>query len=131
MKLHYNKTDKLKQKQIIDALFRSGLSVNAYPLRLVFNNQSEYNKGGFKIAVSVSKRFFKKAVDRNKIKRLLRESYRLQKQEIVMRIEPFCKEGLIGMIIYTGDQIPNFSTIESSMNKLWLKLESKLKKLEE
>ncbi len=131
MKLHYNKTDKLKQKQIIDALFRSGLSVNAYPLRLVFSSQSEYNNGEFKIAVSVSKRFFKKAVDRNKIKRLLRESYRLQRPEIVMQIQPFCKEGLIGMIIYTGDQIPNFNTIESSMNKLWLKLESKLKKLEE
>lgn len=127
MKLHYNKTDKLKQKQVIDALFRSGLSVNAYPLRLVFSTQSVYNNGEFKIAVSVSKRFFKKAVDRNKIKRLLRESYRLQRPEIVMQIQPFCKEGLTGMIIYTGDQIPNFSTIESSMNKLWLKLEAKLK----
>ena len=75
MSLSYNKGEKLKQKKIIDRLFSSGESVNQYPLRLVYITNAPINDGSIKMAVSVSKRHFKKAVERNKIKRLIREAF--------------------------------------------------------
>ena len=127
MKFSYNKDDKLKQKTAIDALFNSGLSVSQYPLRLVFISESTLNNGTTKLAVSVSKRNFKKAVDRNKIKRLIREAYRLNKPEINDVIKTCCKNGLHGMILYNGNEIPDFKNLQKCMTKLWLKFELKMK----
>ena len=60
--------ERLKGKKQIEKLFVSGRSVGVFPLRLVFLKTEETNKVG----VSVSKKNFKSAVNRNKIKRLLR-----------------------------------------------------------
>ena len=75
----YPKSEKLKSRNTIDLMFKSGKSVSKYPLRLVFikGNLDEGQK--LKMGVSVSKKYFKKAVDRNYFKRVLRETYRLNK----------------------------------------------------
>ena len=82
----YPKNEKLKSKIIIDSLFSEGKSVSKYPLRLVYIpidlvNIKHFNDTNslIKIGVSVSKKYFKKAVDRNYFKRVLRETYRLNK----------------------------------------------------
>lgn len=74
--LTYGKEEKLKQKKDIDALFAKGRWHTSGRLRIIVG-KSEADTG--KIGVSVSKKFFKKASDRNRIKRLLRESYRHNK----------------------------------------------------
>lgn len=71
----YPKEEKLKRKKHIDLLFSEGKSVSKYPLRLVMV-PLETSDVALEMGVSVSKRYFKKAVDRNYFKRLLRESYR-------------------------------------------------------
>lgn len=76
----YPKSEKLKSKITIDQMFREGKSVSKYPLRLVFVKSTFGENPEFKIGVSVSKKYFKKAVDRNYFKRVLRETYRLNKQ---------------------------------------------------
>ena len=81
MELNYPKHEKLKSKTTIDALFSKGKSVSKYPLRLVY--VAEPDSETIKFGVSVSKKYFKKAVDRNYFKRLLRESYRHNKHLIV------------------------------------------------
>ena len=90
-KIHtYPKTEKLKSKTTIDLMFREGKSVSKYPLRLVYAKSTFGENPEFKMGVSVSKKYFKKAVDRNYFKRVLRETYRLNKQ--VLRenlIEPY------------------------------------------
>jgi len=58
-------------------LFSEGKSVSKYPLRLVYHLGSWGDNQQLKVGVSVSKKYFKKAVDRNYFKRVLRESYRL------------------------------------------------------
>ena len=79
MKFNYPKSEKLKSKNTIDLLFSEGKSVSKYPLRLVYVPLNETMESPIKFGVSVSKKYFKKAVDRNYFKRVLRESYRLNK----------------------------------------------------
>lgn len=79
MNFTYPNPEKLKSKTTIDLLFSEGKSVSKYPLRLVYVENTEANAEGLKMGVSVSKKYFKKAVDRNYFKRILRETYRLNK----------------------------------------------------
>ncbi|TPD71915.1 ribonuclease P protein component [Flavobacterium microcysteis] len=75
----YPKSEKLKSRTAIDEMFREGKSVSKFPLRLVYKKQALEEGQILKIGVSVSKKYFKKAVDRNYFKRVLRETYRLNK----------------------------------------------------
>lgn len=77
MNFNYPKNEKLKSKITIGLLFSEGKSVSKYPLRLVYHSGALGDEQQLKVGVSVSKKYFKKAVDRNYFKRVLRESYRL------------------------------------------------------
>ena len=81
MDYNYPKKEKLKSKNVIDSLFREGKSVSKYPLRLVYVPILVADEK-LKFGVSVSKKHFKNAVDRNYFKRVLRECYRLNKHLI-------------------------------------------------
>jgi ribonuclease P protein component len=95
MKFTYPKSEKLKSKITIDLLFSKGKSVSKYPLRLVFVESDygipesrDFGTGQkLKMGVSVSKKYFKKAVDRNYFKRVLRETYRLNKHILVDNLD--------------------------------------------
>jgi len=123
MKLTYNKTEKLKSKKEIEALFLKGKSVSAWPLRLVYLKNEKTNKVG----VSVSERNFKLAVDRIRIKRLLREAYRLNKT--------FLKdnniEGFSFMILYNNKEMPDFNLINSKVKTLFTKFNDQNSKVKE
>jgi ribonuclease P protein component len=91
MKFTYPKNEKLKSKITIDLLFSKGKSVSKYPLRLVFV-ESDYgipedSDQKLKMGVSVSKKYFKHAVDRNYFKRVLRETYRLNKHILIDNLD--------------------------------------------
>jgi ribonuclease P protein component len=79
MNFTYPKSEKLKSKNTIDLLFSEGKSVAKYPLRLVYVPIPLEKETKIKMGVSVSKKYFKHAVDRNHFKRILRETYRLNK----------------------------------------------------
>ncbi|HEX8014158.1 MAG TPA: ribonuclease P protein component [Flavobacterium sp.] len=79
MNFTYPKKERLKSKTTIGLLFSEGKSVSKYPLRLVYRQAEAGSEEKIKIGVSVSKKYFKKAVDRNYFKRVLRETYRLNK----------------------------------------------------
>lgn len=79
MNFTYPKNERLKSKTTIGLLFSEGKSVSKYPLRLVYRQAEANSEEKIKIGVSVSKKYFKKAVDRNYFKRVLRETYRLNK----------------------------------------------------
>lgn len=83
MDFSYPAAEKLKSKKIIDLLFSEGKSVSKYPLRLVYVAHDFEENVPLKMGVSVSKKYFKNAVDRNYFKRVLRECYRLNKQVLV------------------------------------------------
>lgn len=87
MSFTYPKHEKLKSKNTIDLLFSEGKSVAKYPLRLVYVENAEENAALIKMGVSVSKKYFKKAVDRNYFKRVLRETYRLNKHLLIDNLD--------------------------------------------
>ena len=82
MDFKYPKKEKLKSNKTINLLFTEGMSVSKYPLRLVYTEvQNQEEK--LLVGVSVSKKHFKNAVDRNYFKRVLRECYRLNKHVLI------------------------------------------------
>jgi ribonuclease P protein component len=87
MNFTYPKAEKLKSKITIGLLFTEGKSVSKYPLRLVYNAATFGEGEKIKIGVSVSKKYFKKAVDRNYFKRVLRETYRLNKHLLIDNLD--------------------------------------------
>ena len=91
MNFTYPKNEKLKSKIAIGLLFTEGQSVSKYPLRLVYKFGSlgnpEVSGEKIKMGVSVSKKNFKKAVDRNYFKRVLRETYRLNKHLLIDNLD--------------------------------------------
>jgi len=90
MNFSYPKTEKLKSRTTINLLFSEGKSVSKYPLRLVYRKADLNFDANSKMGVSVSKKYFKKAVDRNYYKRVLRETYRLNKHLLMDNLpEPY------------------------------------------
>jgi ribonuclease P protein component len=87
MNFTYPKNEKLKSKITIGLLFSEGKSVSKYPLRLVYYSGALGDEGKIKMGVSVSKKNFKRAVDRNYYKRILRETYRLNKHILVDNLD--------------------------------------------
>jgi len=118
LKYSFNKTEKLKSKTLIDTLFKEGKSVSAFPLRLVYMPSGQSDSILSKAGVSVSKRSFKRAVDRNRIKRLIREAYRLHKPEYLSNIlTPHAF-----MILYIGKEMPTLQELEKKMLVLFNKI---------
>lgn len=88
MNFTYPKNEHLKSKTTIGLLFSEGKSVSKYPLRLVYRLAEPNSEENItKIGVSVSKKYFKKAVDRNYFKRVLRETYRLNKHLLLDNLQ--------------------------------------------
>jgi ribonuclease P protein component len=117
----FGKQEKLKSRKLIQQVFAEGKAIAAHPLRLVYIQPGNEEKGQVKVGVSVSSRNFKKAVDRNRIKRLLREAYRLNKSLLMDHAgktgQQFC-----AFIIYTDKTLPGLETINQKMPVILTKL---------
>ncbi|MEO8774241.1 MAG: ribonuclease P protein component [Gelidibacter sp.] len=110
----FKKIEKLKSEKLIEKLFSEGKSVAAYPLRLVYLKTDFEEPVKIKTGVSVSKRNFKTAVARNRLKRLMREAYRLNKSNYFNNISG----QYAFMILYIGKTGTDFETISKKMNTL-------------
>jgi ribonuclease P protein component len=110
------KSERLKSRKQIDALFAGGKSFLQTPVRVSYQFMPSADKNGLQIGVTASKRHFKKSVDRNRIKRLLREAYRLQKEDVLLTLKDSQKTGIV-FFIYTDKTIASFETIKATMAK--------------
>jgi ribonuclease P protein component len=123
MQFTYPKKEKLKSKTTIDLLFSEGNSVSKFPLRLVYVENKEENAELMKMGVSVSKKYFKKAVDRNYFKRVLRETYRLNKHILIDNIEkPYAF-----MFFYQTKERLSYQEIEEKTIQLFQKFNERQK----
>jgi len=124
MNFTYPKNERLKSKTTIGLLFSEGKSVSKYPLRLVYRQAEVNSEEQTKIGVSVSKKYFKKAVDRNYFKRVLRETYRLNKHLLLGNLDqPYS----IMLFYQTKDRL-SYEEINTKMIQLFEKFTAQINK---
>ena len=120
----FGKKEKLKSKILITQLFEEGKGISVYPLKLIYLS-IEKKEVPIKSAVTVSKRNFKSAVDRNRIKRLLRESYRCNKAQVFNNTDA----NFAFLFLYLGKDMPTFEQLDHKMklvlNKFKLQIDEK------
>ena len=120
-----SRNEKRKSRKQIDTLFSSGRSLAVAPLRVTYQFLPSSELPPARIGVTVSKRNFKKAVDRNRVKRLLREAYRLQKGPLVQALQE--KEtAAVLFFMYTDKAIAPFNVVYSSMQSCLQRLQQRL-----
>lgn len=117
----FSKHEKLKSKIAIDALFSKGKSINEYPIRLVFLPKEEESTILANVGVVVPKKQIKLAVNRNLIKRRMREAYRLNNSELKATLKKNDLE-LNMMFIYSNKQILDYATIEDKIKVILTRL---------
>lgn len=113
MRFTFSTKEKLKSRKQIELLFKEGNSLKHFPLRLKYLKVEEFETP-IKVAFSVPKRNVKLAVDRNRIKRLMREAYRLSKHEFQLNNNV----GFIMMFIYTDKHERTYLEIEKKMQRI-------------
>ncbi|NML66745.1 ribonuclease P protein component [Hymenobacter sp. RP-2-7] len=113
-KYTFPKEEHLCRKKLIEQLFsKQGSSFGVYPLRLTWLPAPERSSAPPQVLISVSKRTFKRAVDRNRLKRLIREAYRLHKYRLLEAAggHPVAALG----ILYTGKEKSGLPLIEKKL----------------
>lgn len=116
-KFTLKKNERLKSRKAIEQLFKEGKRFTVSSLRIFYATTD--NKG-LLLGAGVSTKHFKKAVDRNRIKRLIRESWRLQKNELQGLANE--KTGLHVFIIYTDKELPEYKRVFASVGTIIQKL---------
>ena len=110
----FPKEEHLCRKKLIEQLFsKQGFSFGIYPLRLTWLPAPARTSAPPQVLISVSKRTFKRAVDRNRLKRLIREAYRLHKHRLLEVVggHPVAVLG----ILYTGKEKSELPLIEKKL----------------
>jgi len=110
----FKKEEKLCSKKVIDRLFMEGNSFLVFPVKVVFLRTNLSSTFSVQAGFSVGKKIFKRAVHRNRIKRLMREAYRLNKNDLYQKIE---NRQLAVFFIFIGKEMADYKTIERSMKK--------------
>ncbi len=105
----FKKDDKLKSRKLIEQLFKEGKSFSNFPMRVLWK-YNETSKMPLQTGFAVSSKYFKKAVDRNRIKRLMREAYRLQKNDLQNHLI-LQEKKMVLFVIYVGNELPAYPLI--------------------
>lgn len=110
----YPKKEKLKSRKLIDLLFAQGKSISNYPIKLIYLSTELPEDIKIQAGVAVPKKNFKSAVKRNRIKRLLREAYRLNKHPAFNNSEAT----FAFLFLYLGKEMPTYPEIERAIKGL-------------
>jgi ribonuclease P protein component len=120
----YSKEERLKSRKVIELLFKEGKSYTAFPLKVLYAVVKD-SSTPLQAGVSTSSRKFKKSVERNRVKRILREAYRLQKKPVQQALQEK-KISLALFFIYVGKELPGFPEVYEKMGIILQKLQKEL-----
>jgi ribonuclease P protein component len=130
------KTERLKSRKIIEQLFKEGKSFSSFPFRVLYltvnkdaaaQQKQPHQTTPLQCGFGVSTRHFKKAVHRNRVKRLLREAWRLQKSELQQLLEVQQKQ-LAVFVIYTANELPLYPLVYEKTGGILKRLKEKVDK---
>ena len=129
-KFTYQKKDKLKSRKQMQFLFSKGTAITIHPIRLLYTIEKEeagiFSNGLLQAGVGAPSRQFRKAVQRNKVKRLLREGYRLEKPNFTNSIS-ITNTRLNLFFLYVDAHVQTQQQIQATIKLLLQKLSDKLK----
>lgn len=111
------KEERLKSRKQLGALFAEGRSTLVFPIRFVWMITTKDGVYPVRVAFSVAKRRWKRAVDRNLFKRRMRESYRLHKHILYDAATPLVDQQILISCLYTADAECPFEQIHAAMGK--------------
>ncbi len=124
----FKKEERLCNKRLIEQLFQKGSSFHLYPFRFAFLPSKEITVPA-QVLIAVPKKRFKRAVDRNLLKRRIREGYRILKQEYLYTLLDHRQENVLFSIQYIGKEIHDYSFIELKLKETLLKFQDEYAKL--
>ena len=114
MKYTFTKKERLNSKKHIDQLFAEGKAFFSYPFKVFYLFQETEKEFPAQVLITISKKNFKKAVDRNKLKRLVREGYRQNKLLLHDYLTENNKSLIFGLV-YIGESILTNQEIERKL----------------
>lgn len=121
----FGKAYKLCSRKTIDHLFKEGKQLRAFPLKIYYQETQSLEKVPFQVVLSAPKRQFKRAHDRNYVKRLLKEVLRREKQPLEEVLNTSGKQ-LSLFLIYTHKEVLSYQELEKCVRKLLVKLIAEL-----
>ena len=124
----FKKEERLCSKKSLDLLFKNGSSFLVYPYRLTFIFDNQPQPFPAQIVINVAKKRYKHAVDRNLIKRRIREAYRLQKEQSLYSVVKNQDGVLLLGLQYVGKQIYPYTFLEKKLTQLLNKLTAQFNK---
>ncbi|MEA1886769.1 MAG: ribonuclease P protein component [Bacteroidota bacterium] len=116
-KYTFSKKERLCSRKVISQLFENGNSFYSEPFRVLWLKSDNILPYPAQTAISVGKKSFAGAVERNRLKRLIREAWRLNKHKLYKQLEKLNMQIAV-MIIYSGNKIPEYLELEAQMEEL-------------
>jgi ribonuclease P protein component len=111
----FTQAERLKSAKTIGELFDKGDSVDAFPIRIIYLPTQQELPFPAQATFSASKRNFPRAVERNRVKRLMREAYRLQKPAFYAALQEKKKQIAL-MFLFTGKKLPEYKLVETNLS---------------
>jgi len=118
----FTKEERLCNKRLIDGLFHNGSSFLCYPFKVSWLAVDDPQSFPAQVLFSVAKKRYKRAVDRNLLKRRIREAYRLHKQQYLYSLLSDNDKKIVFSIGYIGKEIADYDFIEKKMLKMLAQL---------
>ena len=112
----FKKAERISYQKEIERLFKEGNSFISYPLRVIYLEQKPFSGATVSVLISVPKKKFKHAVKRNRMKRLIREAYRLNKIALIQLLQEK-KSGLLIAFLFIGNELCPWKEMETAMQK--------------
>lgn len=126
------KNERLCSRILIEKLFKGSKSFLVYPVKVVYmelsEEESERSETPLQVLITVSKKKFKRAAQRNRIKRLMREAYRTNKSELTDLLSKNEQKIVLGLI-FIGDAIPEFGYLKSKIISIMKRLKQEFSQI--
>ena len=119
----FRKNERITSKVLLQNIIGKGTTLFLYPLKCyaLFFSVND-GKSVNQMAIAVPKRIFKKAVDRNRVKRIVREAYRLNNKQILLPLNTDKTRKIALLFVFVGKEMPDYRLIEKVMVDLLKKV---------